>query len=92
MTIKMYTHNDMNVVNTTILRNNLADTLKQVDKKKDYLLISKKGKITSAIVNIDLFEDLIALSNKNYLKTIKKARNEYKQGNVLTHNSVFGEV
>jgi len=47
----------MNVVSTTSLRNHLADTLKEVTKKKDYLLISKKGRVTSAIVNIDLFED-----------------------------------
>jgi len=81
----------MNVVNATVLRNNLADSLKQV-AKKDYLLVAKKGKITSAIVNIDLFEDLLALANKEYLKSIKKAREEYKKGNFLTHDQVFGEI
>lgn len=81
----------MNVINTTVLRNNLADSLKQV-AKKDYLLVAKKGKITSAIVNIDLFEDLLALANRKYLESVKKAREEYKTGNVLTHEQVFGAI
>lgn len=82
----------MNIVTTTILRNNLADTLKEVASKKDYLLVAKKGKITSAIVNIDLFEDLLALTNKKYLNNIKQAREEYKSKNLLTHDDIFGEL
>ncbi len=82
---------DMNVVSSTTLRNNLADTLEEV-KKRDYLLVAKKGKITSAIVDIDLFEDLLALSNKKYLASIKKAREEYKKGQIFTHEQIFGEI
>jgi hypothetical protein len=66
--------------------------LKEVSNKKDYLLLVKKGKITSALVNIDLFEDLLALSNKHYLKSIQKARKEYKAGDIFTHDQVFGAV
>lgn len=80
----------MNVVNVTVLRNNLSDTLKEVTKR-DYLLVSKKGKITSALVDIDLFEDLIAMANKTYLKSIQKARAEYKKGEIFTHDEVFGQ-
>jgi len=82
----------MNIINTTVLRNNLADSLNEVVNKKDYLLVAKKGKITSAIVNIDLFEDLLALTNKNYVKSIKKARKEYEKGDFFTHDQVFGNV
>lgn len=82
----------MNIVNTTVLRNNLAVTLSEVTDRKDFLLVSKKGKITSAIVNIDLFEDLLALSNKDYLDSIKEARKDYKKGKVKTFEEVFGEV
>lgn len=82
----------MNIISTTVLRNNLADSLKEVTDKKDYLLVAKKGKITSAIVNIDLFEDLLALGNKKYLDSIKKAREEYKKGNLFTHKQVFGDI
>ena len=82
----------MTIVNVTVLRNNLADSLKEVSKKKDYLLVAKKGKITSALVNIDLFEDLLALANKDYVASIKKARKEYEKGDVFSHQQVFGKV
>jgi PHD/YefM family antitoxin component YafN of YafNO toxin-antitoxin module len=82
----------MNVITTTILRNNLADTLKEIAKKRDYLLVAKKNQIKAALVNIDLFEDLLALTNKKYLKSIKKARKEYETGNFFTHSQVFGNI
>ena len=82
----------MTIVNVTVLRNNLADSLKEVSKKKDYLLVAKKGKITSALVNIDLFEDLLALANKDYVGSIKRARKEYEKGDVFSHQQVFGKV
>lgn len=81
----------MNTITATTLRNNLADAIKEV-AKRNYLLVAKRGKITSALVSIDLFEDLIALTNKKYLASIIKAREEYKKGDVLTHGQVFGEV
>jgi PHD/YefM family antitoxin component YafN of YafNO toxin-antitoxin module len=82
----------MNIVSTTTLRNNLADTIKEISKKKDFFLVTKRGKINSALVNIELFEDLLALTNKKYLNSIKKAREEYKKGKVFTHEQAFGEV
>lgn len=75
-----------------MLRNNLADVIKEVNKKREYLLVTKRGQITSALVNIDLFEDLLALTNNKYLAGIKKAREEYKKGDVLSHKEAFGEV
>lgn len=82
----------MDVVNSTVLRNNLAASLVEVEKKRDYLLVSKRGKISSALVNIDLFEDLLALSNRKYLASIRKARREYRAGKVFSHEQLFGEV
>lgn len=82
----------MNIVSTTVLRNNLADALKKVARKKDYLLVAKKGKITSALVDIDLFEDLLDLANKEFKASIKKARKEYEKGDVFTHEQVFGDI
>lgn len=82
----------MNIVNATTLRNHLADTLKEITGKKDFFLVSKKGEISSALVNIDLFEDLLALTDTNYLASIRKARKEYKKGDILSHDEVFGEL
>jgi len=81
----------MNVITSTTLRNNLADALTAVVDKK-YLLVARRGKITSALVSVDLLEDLLALANKKYLASIKKAREEYGKGQVFTHEQVFGEV
>ena len=81
----------MYIVSATVLRNNLSEAIKEA-KKKDYLLIAKRGKITSALVDVDLFEDLLALKDKNYLKSIKKAREEYEKGEIFSHAEVFGEI
>ena len=82
----------MNVINTTVLRNNLASALEEVQKKSKYLLIARKKKITSAIINIDLFEDLLSLANKKYVNSIKKARKEFERGEFFTFDEVFGEI
>ncbi len=82
----------MQTVNATVLRNNLSGAVNTINKNKDYLLVAKRGKVVSALVNIDFFEDLLALSNKKYLASIKKAREEYKKGQVFSHEDVFGEI
>lgn len=82
----------MNIINATVLRNNLSDAIKEVKEKRDYLLVAKRGEITSALVDIELFEDLLALTNKKYLASIKKARKEYKKGDVFSHEQAFGEL
>ena len=42
--------------------------------------------------NLDFFEDLLALSSPEYLTSIKEAREEYKNGEFLTHEQVFGQL
>lgn len=82
----------MNIVTNTILRNNLADALALVEKKKDYVLVSNRGKIKSAIVNIDMLEDLLALANPKYLEDIKEARKNIENGELYTFEEVFGKI
>ena len=79
------------IVASTVLRNNLADVLKEI-QKKDYLLVAKKGSLVSAIVNLDFFEDLLALTNKKYLKSIEQARKDYRKGKTFTHEEAFGKL
>ena len=43
-------------------------------------------------MNLDFFEDLLALSSKEYLESIKKAREDYKHGRVYSHGEVFGKI
>lgn len=76
----------------TTLRNNLADVLDEVAKKRKYLLVTKKGMPVSAMVNLDFFEDLLALTSPKYLESIKEARKQYKKGEYYTHKEVFGKL
>ena len=77
---------------STILRDNLSSAINTVALKEKYLLITKKGKPVSALVNLDYFEDLLALSSPKYLKSIKEAREQYKKGQTFSHEEVFGEI
>lgn len=79
-------------ISTTVLRNNLSDVLTEVSEKQKYLIVTKKGRLNSALVNLDFFEDLLALSSPEYLTSIKEAREEYKNGDFLTHEQVFGQL
>jgi PHD/YefM family antitoxin component YafN of YafNO toxin-antitoxin module len=82
----------MNIINATVLRNNLSDAISEIQNKKEYLLIAKRGKISSALVSLDLLEDLMELSDKRYLASIKKARLEYEKGDIFAHEEVFGKI
>ena len=76
----------------TTLRNNLADVLEEVAKKRQYLLVTKKNNPVSVLVNLDFFEDLLALASPKYLKSIKEARKQYQEGKHYTHEGVFGKL
>ncbi|MCK9230895.1 MAG: hypothetical protein M0Q23_09455 [Syntrophales bacterium] len=38
----------------------------------------------------DFLEELLAATSPEYLKSIKDARTDYKEGRVKTHDEVFG--
>jgi len=80
------------IIPIATLRANLSDAVETVAGKKDYLLIQKRNRITSAIVDIDLFEDLLAATDHAYLESIRQARSEHRAGKLLTHDQVFGAL
>lgn len=77
-------------VDMTTLRNHFADVVSEVAVRKDYILVTRKSRPMAALVNLDLLEDLLALSNKEYLESIRQARKDYRQGKTLSHGEVFG--
>lgn len=79
-------------IRATTLRNHLADALNQVNKEEKILLITNKGKLVSALVNIDFLEELLMAGSPEYLKSIEEARQNYKEGRVYSHQEVFGEL
>jgi len=82
-----------NIIQTSTFRANMKTVLDQVetDPKKMFLL-QRKGDISSVLVNIDLFEELLDLHDKEYLKSIKEARNQVKKGDTHSFSQVFGEI
>lgn len=81
------------IVQTTTLRNNLSDVLAAVEQKKpNWLLVIGRRKTRAALVNLDFFEDLLACSSPQYLKSIKEARQQTKKNKLFTHQEVFGEL
>ncbi len=82
----------MTTINATTLRNNLATALDEVKTSKKFMLVTNRGEITSALVDIDLFEDLLEASNEKYLDSVKKAREDIKKGRLFTHEEVFGKL
>lgn len=79
-------------VETTKLRNNLASVIAEVNKKKDFMVITRKGEPVAGIVDLDLLEDIEATNSKNFIKSIKEAREQIKRGEVYTHEEVFGDL
>ena len=69
-------------------RNNFSGTLEAVGDD-DVLIITRRGKKERVLVDIDKFEDLLAASNPEYLKSIKEAR-EGKE--VFSHKEVFEDI
>ena len=79
-------------IETTKLRNNLASAIADVNKKKDFLIVTKSGKPVAGLVNLDLLEDIEAANSPAFIKSIKEAREQVKRGEFYTHEEVFGDL
>jgi len=75
-------------VSASDLRTNLADALDAVSSE-DILIVTRRGKKERAIIDLDRLEDILAVSDPEYLKTIKSAR-ESKE--YFSHEEVFGDL
>jgi prevent-host-death family protein len=70
------------------LRNGLADALDSVSGD-EIIIVTRRGKKERAIVDLDKLEDLLAVSDPQYLKTIKEARDSKEY---FSHEEVFGAI
>ncbi|OGY10318.1 MAG: hypothetical protein A3H88_03185 [Candidatus Blackburnbacteria bacterium RIFCSPLOWO2_02_FULL_44_9] len=81
------------VIQATTFRSNLSDVLDTIEKKETkYLLVARKGKISAALVNLDVFEDLLGLTSPKFVKSIEEARKQIKKGETSIHSELFGEL
>ncbi len=80
----------INVVTATDLRNSLSDTLDEVRDKAGATLIRRNKSVETAIISVDMLEDLLELHDKKYVSSIAKARREIESGKVYSLEEVFG--
>lgn len=79
-------------VRATVLRDHFSDVLKEISAGEKFLIVTKKGRPVTALVNLDFFEDLLAAASPEYVESIREARADYKAGKVFEHEDVFGEL
>ncbi|KKW05710.1 MAG: hypothetical protein UY40_C0010G0007 [candidate division CPR1 bacterium GW2011_GWC1_49_13] len=80
-------------VATSTLRENLADVLETVNTgKEEILVVTSRGDDVSAIINLDLLEDLLASSSSSFKASIREAREDIKKGRIFSHEEIFGKL
>jgi len=79
-------------VESSTLRAHLADVMREVEAKQDFVLVTRKDKPVSVVANLDFFEDLLALASPAYRKSIREAREDFRRGRTFTHAEVFGRL
>ena len=79
-------------IDAAVLRANLGTAIDEVAKKGNILQILRRGKSEVAMVDLDMLEDMLALRNPEYIKSIKQARAEVKAGKTTPFEDVFNEI
>lgn len=76
-------------IDASSMRKNLSEALDAVRDDKNIILVKRRGKVESALIDIDKLEDLLTVQNPEYVKSIADARasKEY-----YTPEEVFGDL
>ena len=76
-------------IDASDMRKNLSQALDAVRDNKNIILVKRRGKVESALIDIDNLEDMLAVQNPDYVKSIAKARADKK---TYTPDEVFGDL
>lgn len=76
-------------IDASVMRKNLSDALDAVRDNKNLILVKRHGKVESALIDIDTLEDLLAVQDPEYVKSIAEAR---KSKEFYTPEEVFGDI
>lgn len=79
------------IIDSSVLRANLGDAIDEV-KKGVVLEVRRHGRGEVAMIDLELFEDWLATQNPDYIKSIKEARKQAKQGKTIPFENVYREV
>lgn len=78
-------------ISASKLRNNLAEALDSISAD-EVLIVTRRGKKDRAIIDLDKLEDILAVQNPEYVKSIVEAREQIKKGEVYNFEEVFGNL
>lgn len=76
-------------IDASDMRRNLSEALDAVRDHKNIILVKRRGKVESALIDIDTLEDMLAAQNPAYVKSIAAARADKK---TYTPDEVFGDL
>lgn len=76
-------------IDASDMRKNLSQALDAVRDQKNIILVKRRGKVESALIDIDSLEDMLAIQNPQYVKSIAAARADKK---TYTPDEVFGDL
>lgn len=78
----------VNTITLKELRPELPKVIKDIDKKLDRYIITKRGKPVAIVMSVDDYEGFLEtieiLSNKKLMRKIKKAKKEVKEGKTIS--------
>lgn len=63
-----------------------------VKSSKKPLVITERDIPSAVLIDIDEYEDLLSGKDKEFVASIKRARAEYKKGQVFDMTDVFADV
>lgn len=76
-------------IDVSDMRKNLSEVLDATRGNKNIILVKRRGKVESALIDIDSLEDLLAVQDPEYVKSIAEARASKK---TYTPEEVFGDL
>ncbi len=79
-------------INSTTLRSHLKESMDHVRESKQPLVITERAVPTAVLIDIDEFEDMISTKDKKFLASIKEARKNYAEGQVIDMRDVFSDI
>ncbi len=83
---------DAEVVDSTFLRNNWGHLTAKIANTLKPLIVQKRNEERFAIVDLDEYEDFLLSQNPDYVKSIKKSRDQYKKGNYISLEDMMRKI
>lgn len=77
--------------NMASLRSHLADALEQA-AGGDIVLVKRRGKRDTALIDSELLEDFLAATNPRVIKKVAQARKDITTGKIVAFEDVLHDI